>query len=331
MVPDYDDDDVIEDYEEVQSESAVRRVNSGQGGPVKRPPTGGAARPQTSAMPALDDEGRPMGPSKGKITQKQAKLIWIICIVIVVLGLGAVGTDYVLNKNKGGGGNTVDPNVPANNRRTGLPPEHVQSPREKLESEFVTAVVGKMGQMDGSKAWDFYWTSVLEFDASYEKAKALKSEATTPSEELEAAWADTIKHYYKAKYAADLFRFHFGESKVDFFAINIRSKDDLSMLNDDELKNDAIRTFQAASSKIDAKSTNVNKFKTDILKYDLTAQKVHESQEWADKVFGEYKNKWELETSKKEFAQEDIDFVDGPDYTTGQEKMWEAFLKANGG
>ena len=249
---------------------------------------------------------------------------------VVVLGLGAVATDYVLNKNKGGG-TPVDTNSAGNNRRTGLPPEHVQSPREKLESEFITSVVGKMGQMDGSKAWDFYWTSVLEFDAAYDKAKELKNAAETPPEEMEGAWAETIKHYYKAKYAADLFRFHFGESKVDFFAINIRSKEDMSMLNDDELKDEAIRTFQAASSKIDAKSTNVNKFKTDILKYDLTAQKVHESQEWADKVFGEYKAKWETETASKEFAQEDIEFVDGPDYTTGQEKMWEAFLKANGG
>jgi hypothetical protein len=327
VVPDYDDDDVIEDYEEVDTESSVRRVNSGQGGPVQRPAGG---RPQTTAVPALDEEGRPLGPPKGKITQKSAKLIWIICIIIVIGGLGAVATDYILKKNKKNDTTPVDPNIP-NGSRTNLPPERVQTPREKAEAEFIGVVVTKMGQMDASKAWDFYWTSVLEFDAAYDKAKELKNNEATPPEEMEAAWAVTIKQYYKAKYAADLFRHHFGETEVDYFAINIRSSDDVSMLNDEDLKDEKIRVYQAAASKIDTKSTNVNKFKTDILKYDLTAQKVHESEEWAAKEFGEYKAKWELETSKKEFAAEDLEFVNGPDYTTGQEKMWEAFLKAQEG
>ncbi|MCG3182375.1 MAG: hypothetical protein ICCCNLDF_00437 [Planctomycetes bacterium] len=334
MVPDYDDDDIVEDYEEVSSGSA-RRVSSGQGGPVKRPSSG--ARPSTTAMPALPPEETQQDQAgKGKISHKSAKMIWIICIAITVLGLAAVIADVAFDAfGRRAGGNTTPVNAdnPRTNR-TGLPPKDNKSPREQAEDDFQGAVVTMMKQMESSKAWDLYWVSFLEFDSAYDKAIEMKK-AGAPGEELDAAWAETIRCWYKTRYASELFKHHFDRNQVslDFFPINIQDRAQYSDLSTEQLQSADIRAYQAAHAKIDTKSAKVNKFQTDVLKYDLTASKVYQDPAWEEKSFGEYKNKWKAASvpSGKQFDQADLDFVNGPDYKEGEEKRWEAFLKEKEG
>jgi hypothetical protein len=327
--PDYDDDDIVEDYQEVSSDSA-RRVPSAQGGPVERPGAGSPDYEPTEAELAAAERAR-----KGKISQKSAKRIWIICIAITVLGIGAVGIDYFLDPlgRKGppvsGNGETADD---GGGRRGNTPREQNLTPRQKLEREFMSAVVYKMKEMDASKAWDFYWLSYLEFDDSYGKAVNLKKKEGVAQEELDEGWALAIKHYYKARYASELFRNHFDQDRVsmDFLAITLDAEG-VEPLTDDQLKSPKVRTYWAAYLKIDNKSTSVNLFKTDVLRYDMGATKVHESPEWAEKHFGKYKALWEGATGDAGFAQEDLDFINGPDYKAGEKKMFEEYLAKRGG
>lgn len=336
MVPDYDDDDIIEDYEEISGNSSARRVSSGQGGPVRRPSNG--VRPSTTAMPAVTDDGNPedqFGPPKGKISQKSAKLIWIICIAIVVLGLGLVVADYKFDFFDRNTGPAPAPNNAGAANTTRRPPPREQlSEEEQMQLDFKKAVIGMMSEMDKSKAWDFYWTSVLEYDHAYDEMIAAKNKEGIADEELEGAYAEAIKSYYKAKYAAELFREHFNVDNIkkEYIPVNI-SSDEVSMLNAEDLQNPKIQKYQAAVSKIDSRSTNVNKFKTDILKSELRAQRVAESEEWKTKVFGEWEKRWHDCTANTPpvFAQEDLDFVNGPDYKAGEKKMFEKFHDEHGG
>lgn len=336
MVPDYDDDDIVEDYEEVSTDSPARRVNSAQGGPVKRPASG--ARPSTTAMAALppDDEQSVEVGGKGKISHKSAKLIWIICIAITVLGVGAFVADVAFDlfgRRKGANTTAVNTDTPRSNR-TGLPPREARSPRQQAEDDFQGAVVTMMKQMEDSRAWDLYWLSFLEFDAAYDKAIELKK-ADSTGEELEAAWAETIRCYYKTRYASELFKHRYDRNEIslDFFPINISDRGQYADLTTEQLQSADIRTYQAAHAKIDTKSAKVNKFQTDVLKYDLTASNVAQNSEWEAKVFGEYKNKWKAASvaSGKQFDPDDLEFVNGPDYKAGEKKRWEAFLDAKEG
>jgi hypothetical protein len=328
VVPNYDDDEIIEDYEEVKNDSGVRRVNSAQGGPVKRPSAG--VRPSTSVMPGLNDDANleDGAPAKGKITKKSARNIWIICIVICVLGVGAVVADLIFGFTK------KDP-VAANNaaprdNRGSLPPSRVETPRQKLEKEFRADVSARAAAMDASRAWDFYWTAVLEFEDAWNDAAKLKSAEGTSQEALEEGWAIAIKHYYKVRYAILLFKFHHGEHEVDYFSINISNADEMSMLPDENLTNDAIKRYQAAASKLDSRGTRINRFQPDVLKNDLTASKVLGSEEWSNNVFGEARAKYEAGTERN-FDQADLEFIKGPDYKPGEKKLAEQYLESRQG
>jgi hypothetical protein len=336
VVPDYDDDDIVEDYEEVSTDSPVRKVSSAQGGPVKRPTSG--ARPSTTAMAALPpEEGQYAEPGgKGKISHKSAKLIWIVCIAITVLGVGAFVADVAFDlfgRRKGANTTQVNTDTPRSNR-TGLPPRESRNPRQQAEDDFQGAVVTMMKQMEDSKAWDLYWLSFLEFDAAYDKAIEQKK-AGAAGQELDAAWAETIRCWYKTRYASELFKHHFDRNDVslDFFPINISDRGQYADLTTEQLQNADIRTYQAAHAKIDTKSAKVNKFQTDVLKYDLAASNVAQNTEWETKVFGEYKEKWKAASapSGKRFDETDLEFVNGPDYKSGEERRWEAFLKTKEG
>jgi hypothetical protein len=329
VVPDYDDDDIIEDYEEISTDSPVRRVESAQGGPVRRPSAG--VRPSTTAMPALGDE---QGlPPKGKITRKSARNIWIVCIAITVLGLGAVIADVAFDAfGRGKGGvQPVDNGQAQDNRITPPPRRENLTERQKLEREFRSAVNAMIRDMDASRAWDFYWTAVLEFDHYYEQARILKNTEGVAAEDLEEGWAKSITHYYKAKYAAELFKHHFDKDGIskDYMPINV-SSDEVEFLSDPDLNDARVRLYQAANSKLDSRATNVNKFRTDILKYEETARRVHESEEWAAKHFGPWQAKLE-EANKGSFDPADLEFVSGPDYKPDEKKLFEEFLESIGG
>jgi hypothetical protein len=325
--PDYDDD-IVEDYQEVSTDSGLRRVQSGQGGPVQRP-DGRPAVPQDRGDSPEEEKYQ-----KGKISQKSAKLIWIVCIAITVLGIAAVLVDHFIDPLGRKTVITEAANGVGNNAGGGRnnPPRDNLSPEQKLQREFLNAVIYKMKEMDASKAWDFYWVSYLEFDDAYDKAAKLKAKEGVDPVELEEAWAIAIKHYYKARYAGELFKYRFDEDYIskEYMPISL-SGDDVTFLDPETLRNNKARTFQAAYSKIDAKSTSINLFKTDILKSELTAQKVYESTEWSDKHFGQYKSLWEAATGERKFAQQDVDFVNQPDYKPGEKKLFEDYLAKKGG
>jgi hypothetical protein len=321
--PDYDDDDIVEDYQEVSTDSA-RRVQSGQGGPVQRP-----------GAPGLEEIPGEENAPKGKITKSSAKLIWIVCLTITVVGVAVVLIDMIWDplgrKGVESVGNAEANNGAGGDRRNTAPRENL-TPEQKLQREFLNAVIYKMKEMDASKAWDFYWVSYLEFDDTYDKAATLKKKEGVDQAELEEAWAIAIKHYYKARYAGELFKYRFDEGFIskEYMPISL-SGDDVTFLDEETLRNNKARTYQAAYSKIDAKSTSINLFKTDVLKSELTAQKVFESTEWSDKHFGQYKALWEAATGERTFPQEDLDFVNGPDYKPGEKKMFEEYIAKKGG
>jgi hypothetical protein len=200
----------------------------------------------------------------------------------------------------------------------------------KLQKEFKAAVIKKMKEMDASKAWDFYWTAVLEFSDAEDAYLKLRKDKVSAAAAREQAIAVMLKYYFKARYAATLFLHHFNPNDImkDYFPINISKPDDIAMLTDSELKNPDIRTYQAAYSKYDARKTKLHKFKTDILKYDLQTQKVLGSKDWEKKEFGDWKKKWEKTLKQDpEFAKEDLKFVKGPDYKPGEQKRWQKYLK----
>jgi hypothetical protein len=331
--PDYDDDDIVEDYQEVSTDSA-RRVQSAQGGPVQRPAGRADAAGQRGDMPGDMPEEETY--QKGKITKSSAKLIWIICIAITVLGVAAVLVDMLWDplgrKSVAGGSTNASSNDGGGGGRRNSPPREDLSPEQKLQREFLSAVIARMKEMDASKAWDFYWVSYLEFDDAYDKAATLKKKEGVDPVELEEAWAIAIKHYYKARYAGELFKYRFDEDYIskEYMPISL-SGDEVTFLDAETLRDNKARTYQAAYSKIDAKSTSINLFKTDILKSELTAQKVYESQEWSDKHFGHYKTLWDAATGERKFPQEDVDFVNQPDYKAGEKKMFEDYLAKKGG
>ena len=328
MVPDYDDDDIIEDYDEVTDNASARRVNSGQGGPVRRPSD--SVRPSRSAAPGgADGADEFAGPPKGKITQKSAKLIWAVCILVVVLGVGAVVVDYVwdpLGRHQAKGGAANNAGTAQTNRTP--PPRKSKSPEEILQDEFITAVSRKMSQMNASKAWDFYWTAQLEFEYVYEQMKKARNDENATEEQRAEAYANAIKHYYKAKYAAVLFMHQYDKDNIslDYMAIDMRG-DEVKGVRKEHLQDPRVRDYQAAFSKTSGTGTEVNQFRTDIISKDIRAIGVHESEEWRANVFGEWEQRWRDATSNKPpvFNQEDLDFVTGPDYEAGEKKRWEKF------
>lgn len=348
MVPQYDDDDIIEDYEEISDSAGdARRVASASGGPVQRPRGNDRpvrpsdhVRPATTTVPQAGNGGGNgdddyENAPKGKITQKSARNIWIVCIAICVIGIGAVLADVVFDafgrhkKAQAGVSNTNDA---APNRAPTRGNQRELTPRQKLEREFKSDVYAQVKQMDSSKAWDFYWTAVLKFEDARSKALELKNdkENTTP-DERKAAWAEAITHYYKAKYAAELFRHRFDEDRVSMEYLPF-AMDDLAAVPDEELKNPRIRTYQAADVKITTKATNVNRFQTDVIKYELEANNVHSSDEWAEKTFGEWRDKLEAARGNPpQFDEEHLDFVFGPDYESGEKTMYQKYLEDNPG
>jgi hypothetical protein len=345
VVPHYDDDDIIEDYEEISdADGGARRVASASGGPVQKPDShqqnrpvrpSDHVRPATTAVPAVGEEGEEFGPPKGKITKKSARNIWIICIAICVLGIGLVLADMIFDVFGRGRGAGPAPNT-ANNTASRQPggggTTRELTPREKLEREFKTDVINQMKEIQGSsKAWDFYWTAVQEFEHAYDIAKELKSKDGSTPEDRKAAWAEAIKFYYKAKYAGELFRYRYDEDRIsmDYLPFPI---EELEGVPDEELKNPRIRTYQAADLAISTKATNVNRFQTDVIKYELEAGQVHQSEEWEANVFGEWKAKLDAARQNQPvFDEADLEFVNGPDYEPGEEKMYEKFLKENRG
>ncbi|MBE7493287.1 MAG: hypothetical protein HS108_16210 [Planctomycetes bacterium] len=364
VVPNYDDE-IIEDYEEVapDSDAGVRRVASAQGGPVKkptsgvkpsdkvRPPTSANPRPATQMNPALKPKAAPAAAAapaadtgdegqaaeeaaagtQGKITRKQAKLIWIICIAICVLGPVAVGVHYFFFSGPSGGPPPVN-NAPRN--RPGLNPNSggpVETEHEKNGKIFVRKVGGWMQLMDRSKTWDFFLLRKSKFQVARDKAmEGKKSNLST--EEQEKLWVEAIKAYYEARYAANVVKVMYrDESVADFLGVdNIDDFKQVLLLTESQMKNEALQKYQAALTKVQRHTADINKFQTDILKYELLPSRMFTDDKW--------RPQWAAERAKYEasspdsldpvIAPEDLEFCRGPDYKEGEKSEYDKFVES---
>ncbi|MDC1142750.1 hypothetical protein OAU50_06635, partial [Planctomycetota bacterium] len=171
MTTEYDNDDIVEDYEVVGEEAkGARRVDSSGGGPVKRPTRQiKNDRPPTESVNALDDEAdqAAMYAPKGQISQKNAKMIWYVCIGVCVLCVGAMILHYSMSEDP------VPVNQSQNRRATrGGPTRPVAPPlsaAQKRIKAFKGAVNAEMRTLQASKAY----LNVLDEIEAWQESKKL--------------------------------------------------------------------------------------------------------------------------------------------------------------
>ena len=312
MVPDYDDDDIVEDYEEVSTDSPVRRVNSAQGGPVQRP--SGGVRPSTAAMPALSDEEL-AAANKGKITQKSAKMIWIVCIAVCVLGVGAVLVDMLvdpLGRHKAGP-------APANNDTASgdntprMPPRRrdpEMSEHQKLAQAFGVEANKHYKKALGSRAYDFTRMAMKEMNEKFDTANEDRNN--------EALWAEAWVAYYRAEYAVELYyHVHNIEFKLGSFkpVPDFRDISQCEILTEEELKDPEAQRIQGVVQAISGDATKIGKHKKQLLGFVVSAN-VLDKEEFNASI-NEAKAALTAARESDEFAQQDVDYVNrdprGPD------------------
>lgn len=311
MVPDYDDDDIVEDYEEVATDSSVRRVNSAQGGPVQRPTGGG--RPSTAAMPALSDEELAQ-VGKGKITQKSAKLIWIICIGVSVLGVAAVLVDMLidpLDRHKKapemtnvGGGQDNGPRMPPRDRT----PEKTE--HQKNAETFTNAAYAHYKGAQGTRAYDFLRLAMKDMDEKFDVANKERSD--------EALWVDAWVAYYHAEYAVELY---YAAHKVDlndttFKPVpDFRDREQTEFLEDEELLDPEAQRIQGIVQAVSKDTTDIGKHNK-LLKAFVVSANVLDKEDINGPI-NDAKAKLTAAREGREFVQEDLDYVNrdprGPD------------------
>lgn len=287
-----EDDDVIEDYE-VLDEQPSRPAKAG-GQPVlrKQPsvngrqqPAGGrkptsSVRPGSTAraaavpQPVPNDDAAMEGgeeppaydPNKGKISHRASMQIWIACIAITVLGLGAVAADAIFDplgrRNKFTESNT---NKPTNTKKGPAPlPEDPIAKRAEIYKRNV--------EMDGqrvrnSKAYKQYQAAYYKFRESRTTARGLMGDEKFTRADRMKAWGDVFRDYYTVKYWGMLLANQYREKADEGFE-PVSMKDDEARMRlakekgDDILKEGNVR-FQAAVNQIDAWASDINQFWAD--------------------------------------------------------------------
>ncbi|MBZ0135871.1 MAG: hypothetical protein K8I27_05820 [Planctomycetes bacterium] len=305
MAPDYDDDDIVEDYEEVATDSPARRVESAQGGPVKRP--AGGARPSTTAMPAIGDPDDPSAP-KRKITKKSARNIWIICILICVLGVGAVVADLVFGFTKGDPPPTIDNTGATGDGGHTLPPRERRpelTEHQKLAQTYTAEVHKHRSGAIGSRAYDFLRLAINDMNKTFDAANKDRSN--------DAGWVDAWIAYYNAEYAAELFYHANGldSSDAEFTRLSdYRDIKEVEFLEEDELKDPIKQEKQGVYQAASDESTKINKHKKLLLAFVVSAN-VPDKEELNGPIV-EAKAKLAAARENQEFVQEDLDYVNRP-------------------
>lgn len=314
MVPDYDDDDIVEDYEEVSTDSPVRRVNSAQGGPVKRP-GGGGARPSTTAMPALNDEELAQA-NKGKITQKSAKMIWIICIGVSVLGVAAVLVDMLvdpLGRHGKGVANTT--NIGEGDNGSRIPPRN--RPQEKTQHEknadaFTTAAYSHYKKAVGTRSYDFLRLAMNEMNKKFDIANEQRSD--------KALWSEAWVAYYEAEYAVELY-YHANNvdlNNTKFKPVpDFRDREQTEFLEDSDLLDPEAQRIQGIVQAVSGETTKISKHNKLLKAFVVSANVLEDEDEAIRGPIDAAKAKLEAARAEKQFDQEDLDYVNqaprGPD------------------
>lgn len=319
MVAQYDDDDIVEDYEEVSSSDAnARRVESAQGGPVQRPANDRAVkpseklRPGTNSVPALKDRSGPSSGvnqapyddgqnpmNKGKVSAKQAKLIWIICIAICVLGPAAVAVHYFFIRKA--------PEAPQNTgtaRANTTPKAKEMTPRQILEQKYINASTAKKNEIQRSRAYDLLLVA-------WRDARNARKAAMDNGED-KALWMKAYETHFRAATIEKLLHFTFkpDPDKITLGPNELGSPSDMEWYSDEDLQNPAqiqAQGYQLAVNNI-AKLINENKV--------MIQSKAVAGAMWNDEVYGPQLKKWQADMieagEKGTFKQEDLDYVNRP-------------------
>lgn len=306
MVPDYDDDDIVEDYEEVRGDSGVRKVNSAKGGPVQRPSKGvkpsEPVRPPTTAAPALPEEEGEQGSSKGKITKKSAKLIWIICIAISVIGIGLFVADIAFDAFGRRAG--VIENGTADNRQPHrLPPVNKKGGQDLTEHQvrargFAVQCFDKGREIKKSRAYDLARVRIKELREAQKAGNDDRGNVDV--------WVAAWQKYYDTEVALELFT-HKWPYNIDNIPLVSSFKDyeGFESLTMEQMDSDAVK-FEVASYLV---KQELDKEVKEVRKGMM--QLAAGSNAMSDERVKPAKAKWE-KALEGQFEQEDLDYVSRP-------------------
>jgi len=190
------------------------------------------------------------------------------------------------------------PKKPQPTAKTAAELEH-----ERLADEYVAAVKTLLPGLEGSKAWKQFETDYRKFEDKYDKVKETRKAEKPNKNALEKEWAECIKYWYEARWSLALFT-HLHSPAQDFLPVFLYERADVLALTDAQLQSADCRHSQAASELAATPSTELNRFRTDALKYDLTAGAVHESKDH-QKTFGDAKKKFQDAVDGK-FDEKDL-------------------------
>lgn len=310
-VPDHDDD-IVEDYEVLPPSGPPA-----QGGPTKPPGEGDKSAPDAK----LAGEQVTAQLKKGKISSGQARLIWIICIGVCVLGAAAVAVDYfVLRGGPGGSKGNTPANHVAGNAPVRRPPkdERELTPHEKNTAKFINEAKMYYNNMGRTKAWDQFELSQLRFQAAWKVARKIRGSDDPTG--LDDAWLETIKEYHNAYYWLEVVKFvnrpKSTELPTDFETMDAGDYDNaFKNLTDEQLLDAEIQRYQAALSRSDRSTSGesgLKEFRSGPLKDDVTCGKVWEKRAADYTVERERLNK--ARQNPPVIDPADIEFASGPDY-----------------
>lgn len=295
QAPRYDDDDVVEEYDVLETTPSSAKSPSGkssskpsaQGGPVlrKQPSQQGAARrPSAPVRPGPDPQSEgeaqyaeeaPAQGGRNQISARNAKMIWAICIGITVLGLGAVVGDIafdIFGRRAGG--------LPVSNANSGKgggtpkgTPERPKNPDEVKALEFKGLVQNEMQRIRQKKVYKFFEQAYARFREA--RTNAFDKKASGEGKDTrDAAWAEAIKGYYEATYALRLLEWTYKQGADEDF-MTAAKLDDLEELvglvksNASALKKEANIRYQAAYTIISAYARDIKDFRSGWISKDV--------------------------------------------------------------
>jgi hypothetical protein len=324
-----EDDDIVEDYEVLDEQPSRPAAKSGGGKPVLRKQTSvGGKRPSAPVRPGSQsravvpppepdptdevlEEPPAYDPNKGKISSRASMQIWIVCIAITVLGLGAVAVDAIfdpLGRRNNAISNANNKPKNTNKAASNAPKDPVA---ERAET-FKRTVDMDMQRVRNSKAYKAYQAAYYKFREARSNAIGARADEKASRADRQKAWAEVYREYYTVKYWSILFISAYKEGADSGFEPCSLKDEEARIRLSKEKGNDILKPenikYQAASTLIDAWSSDINSFWSD-KKNDLDISDVF-TEEKLKPVFKAAKDRFEKATSEPPvFDQADLDSI----------------------
>lgn len=327
-----EDDDIVEDYEVLDEQPSRPAAKSAGGKPVLRKQSSvGGKKPSAPVRPgsqsraavppsqpdSTDDveevleEPPAYDPNKGKISSRASMQIWIVCIAITVLGLGAVAVDAIFDP-LGRRNNSISNanNKPNNTKKT--PSNAPKDPVAERAENFMRTVNMDMQRVRNSKAYKAYQAAYYKFREARTNAIGLGADKEAKTADRNKAWAEVYREYYTVKYWSVLFIKTYREAADSGFEPCSLKDEEARIRLSKEKGNDILKPenvkYQAASTLIDAWSSDINEFWTNG-KTDHVISQVY-TDDKLKLVFKAAKDKFEKATGEQpEFNQADLDSI----------------------